>query len=333
MERAVLLCVVLLLPCSPAERQQGNEEIESMISQLRHASAAEVQSLRYCKISTPDLLATAQSTANRVLQGVCNPRELNERFAALQKQVVDQFNVLQSMVVSIEDQLRTQDKQMKKHHSKLRQAIGSMRGGSEGADEAGRGIDFFDDLDDLSAGDEDDYSLRDNGEVVSPRDTEIDRYNSTMHQEDGWRVFTYYWRVRDINYKMRNWGGRRSLRSESFYIFQNGYRMYMRIYPNQRGENVYIHVGLTEGDYDANLDWPFKLKHRIHILDQGSPSEDIVSRVWDPTQLCSGWHWRRPESGDNYECVGLGFEQLLLRSRSYIHDDSIVIRLTVFLAQ
>lgn len=35
MERAVLLCVVLLLPCSPAERQQGNEEIESMISQLR----------------------------------------------------------------------------------------------------------------------------------------------------------------------------------------------------------------------------------------------------------------------------------------------------------
>lgn len=34
MERAVLLCVVLLLPGLPAERQRGNEEIDSMLSQL-----------------------------------------------------------------------------------------------------------------------------------------------------------------------------------------------------------------------------------------------------------------------------------------------------------
>ncbi|KAK8743919.1 hypothetical protein OTU49_000914, partial [Cherax quadricarinatus] len=176
-----------------------------------------------------------------------------------------------------------------------------------------------------------DYSLQEE-EEVSPRQTEIYRFNSTMHQEEGRRVFTYYWRVADVNYKMNNWGRQRSLRSQSFYVFQGGYRMYIRIYPNHNGENVYVHVGLTEGDYDSSLDWPFRLKHRINILDHGFPAEDLTSRVWDPTELCSGWNWRRPGSGDNYECVGLGFSKEVLRSRNYIKNDAIVIKLTVFLS-
>lgn len=137
-----------------------------------------------------------------------------------------------------------------------------------------------------------------------------------------------------MEYKMTAWNHRQSLRSPSFYISPGGYRMYIHIYPRQNDENVYIHVGVTQGDFDNSLPWPFKLKHRINILDQVSSEdgqEDISSRVWDPAVLCSGFNWQKPTSGDNYECVGLGFAHSVIRTRHYIRDDSIIIKLSVYL--
>jgi hypothetical protein len=148
------------------------------------------------------------------------------------------------------------------------------------------------------------------------------------------RVFTYYWRIQGMEYKLTGWNHRRSLRSPSFYISPGGYHMYIRIYPRQNEENVYIHVGVTQGDFDDNLPWPFKLKHRVNILDQVSSEdgqEDISSRVWDPAVLCSAFNWQKPTSGDNYECVGLGFAHSVIRSRQYIRNDAIIIKLTVYL--
>jgi|688.fasta_scaffold1951511_1 hypothetical protein len=45
---------------------------------------------------------------------------------------------------------------------------------------------------------------------------------------------------------VQSWGPRRSLRSPSFYIFEYGYMMYIRLFPRQNGQNVYAHVGLTK---------------------------------------------------------------------------------------
>ncbi|CAL4164114.1 unnamed protein product, partial [Meganyctiphanes norvegica] len=156
---------------------------------------------------------------------------------------------------------------------------------------------------------------------------------SNLKSEENKKIFRGLWWLYKSLHKLNSFP---KSSNQSIYVlyvfFQNGYRMYMRIYPNQNGENVFIHVGLTKGDYDDRLDWPFKLKHKINVLDHQVPSEDIASRVWDPTQLCSGWHWRRPDSGDNYECVGLGFEQALLSDRGYTHGDTITIKLTVYLS-
>lgn len=120
-----------------------------------------------------------------------------------------------------------------------------------------------------------------------------------------------------MEYKLSSWGPRRSLRSPSFYIFTYGYMMYLRMYPRQNGQNVYIHVGLTKvlfrirgsisydhivyctqvillflflpwilkGEYDEALEWPFTLRHRISVLDQSALPQDIISRVWDPKVL------------------------------------------------
>lgn len=110
--------------------------------------------------------------------------------------------------------------------------------------------------------------------------------------------------------------------------------MYMRIFPRQEEENFYIHAGITKGDFDDLLQWPFPLKHKVHILDQtkeGRTFEDIASRIWDPNKLCSEFNWQKPIKGDNYECVGLGFPHDVLHQREYIRKDTVVIKLTVYL--
>jgi len=152
---------------------------------------------------------------------------------------------------------------------------------------------------------------------------------------NGRRVYNYYWRVRNMSYKMTHWTAQRSIRSPSFYIWPGGYRMYLRLFPRQSGNNVYIHVGLTRGDYDESLRWPFALPHRLAVLDQSADTQmaqDLKSRLWHPSSLCSVFNWQRPSitgPADNYECVGLGFLQEELHTRGYLRNDSLLIRLSV----
>ena len=84
------------------------------------------------------------------------------------------------------------------------------------------------------------------GGTPNPRADEVQRFNSSIHVQGGRRVFSYYWPVGDVDYKLKSWGQRRSLRSPSFYIFTYGYMMYLRLYPRHNSSNVYIHVGLTK---------------------------------------------------------------------------------------
>lgn len=193
----------------------------------------------------------------------------------------------------------------------------------------------LDNLVDEEVDDEDDKE--DEEQVVySSRDSEISKYNSTVLLDAaGNRVFIYYWRIHRIENMLTNWYQHWSLRSPSFYV-NNSYKMYLKIFPKQHGDNTYVHVGLTRGDYDEKLAWPFSLKHQVSIIDQTSivgMADDITSRVWDPTQLCSATNWQKPVvHRDNYECVGLGFPHSTLRSRNYILRDTILIKLTVFLS-
>lgn len=60
----------------------------------------------------------------------------------------------------------------------------------------------------------------------------------------------------------------KSLDLRQRYALVPRYRMYLRMYPRQSGENVYFHVGMTRGEHDASLPWPFRLKHRLAVLDQ-----------------------------------------------------------------
>lgn len=170
---------------------------------------------------------------------------------------------------------------------------------------------------------------------VGPRSAEIAKYNSTVHIENGKRVFSYYWIVTGMNYKLKNWNQQRVLRSNSFYIYPGGYRMYLKLIPKYSATTMFLHVGNTKGDHDDSLEWPFTLKMRVFVLDQEEDavnrSQDLKSRMWDPKELCSGSNWVKPVVGDNPECVGLGIPHDVIKTREYIWNDRTIIKLTVFL--
>lgn len=166
-----------------------------------------------------------------------------------------------------------------------------------------------------------------------PRDAEVNQHNYTLHTDmSGDQVFSYFWKVKAITSKVSRQDQHVAFRSPSFYV-NNGYRMYVKLFPHQNKGNIYIHVGLTKGRYDDLLAWPFKLKHRVTLIDQTERSaEDITSRVWDPSTLCSPQDWQRPvRSKDNEECVGFGFNKTLMAKQNYVHDDCILIKLDVFM--
>lgn len=323
-----------------------------------------------CQITTEELVATAQATATRVLTGLCNSREMEERFKTIEAQIADLLNVLKLMLTNLDNKITSQNDVLR---ARSRRVQSHLKTGDEGygctgpqcfgiSSEDFRGYheETIRKSEEGNRADDSEEITGAFGEADMPREEEISRLNNTVHMEPFpdapmknaatvlYRVFTYYWRVRGIATKMNSWDPRRSLRSPSFYVTPNGYRMYLLVFPRQNYENFYVHVGITVGVNDASLAWPFSLKHRIQLLDQvRQPSanrkrpliptrqetpQDLASRVWNPAMLCSAFVWRRPLSGDSTECVGLGYPHEVLKSRHYIHDDSVVIKLTVYLA-
>ncbi|KAF4531425.1 hypothetical protein B566_EDAN004193 [Ephemera danica] len=274
-----------------------------------------------CHISTEELVASARATVTRVLKGLCNAREMDDRLHNLEVLIGDQMTVIKTMLLSLEERVGDVDNAVKR--------IGT-----------GTPCACDPQLQSHPPHSEDPMEMKN----AQHRDSEIQLFNSSIHfistppdlanvsSEPEQRVFTYYWRIRDMYTKLQRWESRRSIRSPSFYISPSSYKLYIRLYPRQNSKNVYLHVGLTRGEYDAMLDWPFKLKHRITVLDQREESvQDIFSRIWDPTVLCSGFNWKRPLAGDNHECVGLGFPHEVLKSRNYILGNTMVVKLTVYL--
>lgn len=169
---------------------------------------------------------------------------------------------------------------------------------------------------------------------VGPRSSEIGTYNSTVHVENGKRVFTFYWIVTGMAYKINNWSQQRVLRSNSFYTNSRGYRLFMKMIPKYSATTMFLHVGITKGDYDELLEWPFGLKMKLSVLDQNDSNEraqDMHSRLWDPKELCSGSNWVKPVVGDNPECFGLGIPHDAIKTRNYIWNDRMILKLIVFL--
>ena len=91
--------------------------------------------------------------------------------------------------------------------------------------------------------------------------------------------------------------------SEPFYTHHRGYKMCLKVFPNNEGSSVDIGVCLMRGEFDGQLKWPFRGKVVIKVVNQlqdkehytetvdfsNSNSADVIARVTKGEKAPKGW--------------------------------------------
>ncbi|XP_046614968.1 uncharacterized protein LOC124302645 [Neodiprion virginianus] len=268
-----------------------------------------------CQITTEELVASAQATVTRVLTGACIAEAVDQRLQSLE-------NLFQIGIDEINQKLNIL----------LRSSSSRLR------------------------------SLGDAGRLdVDPRQAEVDRMNNTISEistaQATIRAFTHFLRVEHFDDKMSQWGSRGYLRSPNVQVGPRGYAMYLKVIPRDvQGDKVFVSVGagLTRGEYDASLTWPFALKYRVEILDHSEEGyrHDLSGATFDPLDYRHyAGLWKRPittlGNDDNIALVNIKIPaNIILDSvnrrsdyfsssdngnRKYLWQGSLLIKLTVYL--
>ena len=107
-------------------------------------------------------------------------------------------------------------------------------------------------------------------------------------------------------------------------IFPNG---------NGSGEGKYLslYIKLLPGEYDNVLEWPFALPISFSLYDQSSTLDRRLNIVESFVPDTSYKHFQKP----SFEVDSLGFgypkfvEQEVLKTRNYVRDDMLFIKVAV----
>ena len=91
--------------------------------------------------------------------------------------------------------------------------------------------------------------------------------------------------------------------SEPFYTHHRGYKMCLKVFPNDQGTSIDVGVCLMRGEFDEQLKWPYQGKvtvkainqlqdkeHYTETIDSSScTSADVISRVTNGERAPKGW--------------------------------------------
>ncbi|XP_064469138.1 uncharacterized protein LOC135383719 [Ornithodoros turicata] len=91
-------------------------------------------------------------------------------------------------------------------------------------------------------------------------------------------VAEYDWLVRNVFAKIMQ-AKHSSLQyfdSDKFYLSNSGYRVMLRLYPEKAQGYVGLYVVLIRGAYDNVLEWPFRQKYELVLVDQSGAKADLV---------------------------------------------------------
>jgi len=145
---------------------------------------------------------------------------------------------------------------------------------------------------------------------------------------------TLLWKLTDVEKRRRDAVSQQtvSVYSPAFYTSNSGYKMCARIYLNGDGGGKGTHVSLffviMKGSHDALLEWPFKKKVTISLLDQINSQHKQDSFRPDLTSSS----FRRPTAEMN---VASGFPLFITHgeferaSNGFIKDNTMFIRIVV----
>ena len=120
-----------------------------------------------------------------------------------------------------------------------------------------------------------------------------------------------------------------SILSPPFFSEMHGYQLAVRLYLNgdgpARGEYMSLFFAVMKGPYDALLEWPFKLKVVMTLLDQDNMHHHTESFRPDLTSVS----FQRPKKDINIASGSPFFFSLAaLDTSAYVRDDTMFIKVT-----
>ena len=144
---------------------------------------------------------------------------------------------------------------------------------------------------------------------------------------------TFLWHIPDVRQKTRDarMGGNISIDSLPFYTGRNGYKMCIRAYLNgdgiAEGTHLSIFFIIMKGECDPLLQWPFKHKVSLILLNQEDSEKHLVLTFEPDLQSCS---FQKPETDMNVASGCPHFADLsILEDSSYTKNDEMYIKAIV----
>ncbi|KAL9953964.1 hypothetical protein ACROYT_G041448 [Oculina patagonica] len=146
----------------------------------------------------------------------------------------------------------------------------------------------------------------------------------------------FIWKVSNFSDLLRQAKTEEKVNVESspFYTESYGYRLKVSVYPNGDGlgknTRLSIYIRVMEGEYDAILPWPFKMKVKLTIIDQQEDSVERENVSKELTPELAGKNFGRPMGIENKGCgFSLFITHKKLNSRRYLVDDALFIQVEV----
>lgn len=174
-------------------------------------------------------------------------------------------------------------------------------------------------------------------EVVRKQQQQITHLCSALHTVTQVTEGTFIWRISDYKAKYIEavYKNTQEITSQPFYTSRFGYKMVMSVFLNGnghgKGKYLSIYIKLLPGEYDNILEWPFTLPISFSVFDQNSDPEKRAT-VMESFHPDPSWkHFQKPQK--EVESLGFGYPKYvpldLLKTRHYIKDDSIILKVKV----
>ena len=144
----------------------------------------------------------------------------------------------------------------------------------------------------------------------------------------------YIWKIRDF-LKLRKEaiaGQTTVLHSPGFYTSFHGYKLCVRINLNGVDSGVGTHISIfihfMRGEFDDILEWPFRGKIILSVMDQGEHKQHITEVLESKATLAA---FQRPQSNRNHK--GFGYIEFapigLIEQPFYLLNDTLIVKAEV----
>lgn len=152
-----------------------------------------------------------------------------------------------------------------------------------------------------------------------------------LERENG----TFLWEIHDFNevFKQSKAGIKQTVESVIPHTATYGYNLKVRVNSNGEGSGRNTHLSVfivvTKGEYDAILNWPFKKKVQLTLIDQQEDEDkrENVSKLLNPERALT--YFSRPKE-KNLVC---GLPKFItherLNSRKYLVNDTLLIQVEI----